>query len=249
MTFDLLFKNFHAWLTNFLTTRMMRTIVEGEKSRETSVDSGVPQGTVLGPIMFLCHINDLPDCVNSSVRLFADDCLLYRTIKKEEDHHTLQTDLKNLEQWANDWGMRFNAKKCYIMSINQKSSKFYELNNHILQEVQDNPYLGLQISNDLKWGIHINNVCNKANATLGFIRRNLRNVPEPCRKTAYISLVRSVMEYGATIWNPYLQGDIDKLERIQNRAVRFIKKDYKSRDPGSVTSMKRELEIDTLEER
>ena len=234
--------NIHTWLTNFLTTRMMRTIVEGEKSRETSVDSGVPQGTVLGPIMFLCHINDLPDCVNSSVRLFADDCLLYRTIK-------IQTDLKNLEQWANDWGMRFNAKKCYIMSINQKSSKFYELNNHILQEVQDNPYLGLQISNDLKWGIHINNVCNKANATLGFIRRNLRNVPEPCRKTAYISLVRSVMEYGATIWNPYLQGDIDKLERIQNRAVRFIKKDYKSRDPGSVTSMKRELEIDTLEER
>ena len=223
--------------------------VEGEKSRETSVDSGVPQGTVLGPIMFLCHINDLPDCVNSSVRLFADDCLLYRTIKKEKDHQTLQTDLNNLEQWANDWGMRFNAKKCYIMSINQKTSKFYELNNHILQEVKDNPYLGLQISNDLKWGIHINNVCNKANATLGFIRRNLRNVPESCRKTAYISLVRSVMEYGATIWNPYLQGDIDKLERIQNRAVRFIKKDYKSRDPGSITSMKKDLEIDTLEER
>ena len=127
------------------------------------------------------------------------------------------------------------------MSINQKTSKFYELDNHILQEVKDNPYLGLQISNDLKWGIHINNVCNKANSTLGFIRRNLRNVPEPCRKTAYISLVRSVMEYGATIWNPYLQGDIDKLERIQNRAVRFIKKDYKSRDPGSITSMKKDL--------
>ena len=90
---------------------------------------------------------------------------------------------------------------------------------------------------------------NKANATLGFIRRNLRNVPESCRKTAYISLVRYVMEYGATIWNPYLQGDIDKLKRIQNRAVRFIKKDYNSRYPGSITSMKKDLEIDTLEER
>jgi hypothetical protein len=65
--------NIHSWLTNFLSTRAMRTIVEGESSKETSVDSWVPQGTVLGPIMFLCHINDLPDCVNSSVRLFADD--------------------------------------------------------------------------------------------------------------------------------------------------------------------------------
>ena len=75
-------------------------IVEGESSKETSVDSGVPHGTVLGPIMFLCHINDLPDCVNSYVRLFADDYLLYRTIKKEEHHFTLQADLKHLEEWA-----------------------------------------------------------------------------------------------------------------------------------------------------
>ena len=125
--------NIHSWLTNFLSTRTMRTIVEGESSKETSVDSGVPQGTVLGPIMFLCHINDLPDCVNSSVRLFADDCLLYRTIKKEEDHLTLQADLKHLEEWANKWGMRFNTKKCYVLSINNKSSRYYQLEKHTLQ--------------------------------------------------------------------------------------------------------------------
>jgi hypothetical protein len=76
----------------------------------------------------------------------------------------------------------------------------YQLEKHTLQEVQDNPYLGLQISNDLKWSIHINNVCKKANATLGFLRRNLRNVPETCRKTTYVTLVRSIMEYGATIF-------------------------------------------------
>ena len=96
----------HAWLTIFLTKRTMKTIVEGEQSRETSVDSGVPQGTVLGPIMFLCHINDLPDCVKSSVRLFADDCLLYRTIKTQEDQAALQKDLENLETWAKNWGMK-----------------------------------------------------------------------------------------------------------------------------------------------
>jgi hypothetical protein len=239
----------HTWLSNFLTQRKMRTIVEGEQSEETSVDSGVPQGTVLGPIMFLCHINDLPDAVTSIVRLFADDCLLYRNIKHQEDHQKLQKDLENLEHWATKWGMRFNAKKCYIMSINQRTSKLYQLNNHILQQVQSNPYLGLEISNDLKWALHINNVTKKANATLGFLRRNLRNVPENCRKTAYIVLVRSIMEYGATIWNPYIKGDIDKLEKIQNRAIRFIKKDYKTRTPGSITKMRKELELDTLEER
>jgi len=115
--------------------------------------------------MFLCHINDLPDAVTSSVRLFANDCLLYRNIKHQEDHQKLQKDLENLEHWATKWGMGLNAKKCYIMSINQCTSKLYELNNHILQQVQSNPYLGLEISNDLKWSLHINNVFNKANAT------------------------------------------------------------------------------------
>ena len=206
----------HTWLRNFLTTRKMRTIVEGETSEETTVDSGVPQGTVLVPLMFLCHINDLPNSITSSVPLFANDCLLYRTINQEDDHQALQKDIKNLEEWANKWGMRFNAKKCYILSINKSSTRLYELNNHILQEVSDNPYLGLQISNDLKWSIHINNVYKKANATLGFLRRNLRNVPENCRKTAaYISLVRSVMEYGATIWNPYLRATLTNWKRYK----------------------------------
>jgi hypothetical protein len=89
-------------------------IVEGETSEETTVDSGVPQGTVLGPLMFLCHVNDLPDSVTSSVRLFADDCLLYHTIKQEDNHQALQKDLKNLEEWANKWGMRFNAKSTKV---------------------------------------------------------------------------------------------------------------------------------------
>ena len=84
--------------------------LEGEYSDEATVDSGVPHGTVMGPILSVCHINDLPNSVNSSVRLFTDDCLLHREINNENDHTTLQNDLKNLEKWASDWGMRFNAK-------------------------------------------------------------------------------------------------------------------------------------------
>ena len=106
----------HSWLSTFLTQRSMKVVLEGESSDAAAVESGVPQGTVLGPILFLCHINDLPSCVESEVRLFADDCLLYRQINTLADHSTLQNDLAKLEQWAQTWGMRFNAKKCYILS-------------------------------------------------------------------------------------------------------------------------------------
>ena len=116
--------------------------MEGEYSDEATVDSGVPHETVLGPILFLCHINDLPNSVKSSVRLFADDCLLHREINNENYHTTLQNDLKNLEKLASDWGMRFNAKKCYILSMNKKSHHYYALSNQILEQVPSNPYLG-----------------------------------------------------------------------------------------------------------
>ena len=97
-----------------------------------------PQGTVLGPLLFLCHINDLPDAVKSTVRLFADDSLLYRHIKIMQDDLTLQRDLQSLETWGKNWRMRFNTKKCYIMSINSKSAYFYQLDSHILQQVPEN---------------------------------------------------------------------------------------------------------------
>ena len=126
----------------------MRAIVEGEHSDDAHVDSGVPQCTALGPLLFLCHINDLPECVKSQVRLFADDCLLYREIKSQQDHQTHQEDLKSLELWADKWGMKFSAKKCYIMSTRQKSSYFYQLDQHILEQIKTNPYSGLNISDD-----------------------------------------------------------------------------------------------------
>ncbi len=162
--------NIKDWLSNFLKCRIMRVVVEGEHSTDAKVDSGVPQGTVLGPLLFLCHINDLPESVTLQVRLFADDCLLYRPIKNATDHHALQDDLAKLEIWAKQWGMKFNAKKCYIMSMKQKSNYFYQLDNHILQQVKSNPYLGLNFTYDLKWSDHISKITSKASSTLGFIR-------------------------------------------------------------------------------
>ena len=113
--------------------------------------------------------------------------------------------------------MSFNAKKCYILSVNtkpQSSSFYYQLNNTILKNVDNNPYLGLLISKDLKWTTHIDKISNKASSTLGFITRNTRKCPMNCRKTAYIALVRSTLEYGSTVWDPYLQKDIARLETV-----------------------------------
>ena len=145
--------------------------------------------------------------------------------------------------------MRFNAKKCYVLSIKKKSNKFYTLNNHILENVPSNPYLGLQIQEDLKWKEHITNVTKKANSTLGFLRRNLQHCPKDCRKIAYTALVRSIMEYGSVIWDPYSKTEIDKLESIQRRGARFICKDYKSREDGCITRMLKELDLPTLQTR
>ena len=109
----------HKWTESFLCTRHMKVVIDGESSEEADVTSGVPQGTVLGPILFLIHINDLPKAVSSSVRLFADDCLLYRRIRTRDDHTRLQKDLESLEKWAKENGMSFNAKKM-LHSIDKK---------------------------------------------------------------------------------------------------------------------------------
>ena len=234
------------WLEMFLTKRHMKVVVDGVSSEPVSVDSGVPQGTVLGPLLFLCHINDLPEAVKSQVRLFADDCLLYRSVKNQSDYITLQNDLQKLEEWGNTWGMRFNASKCYIMSINTKTPYFYQLSNQVLKIVNQNPYLGVLLSDDMKWGGHISKTVKKANSTLAFLRRNLRYCPQSCKRNAYIALVRSKLEYGAVVWDPHLQQDINILERTQRKAARFITRDYRSREPGSMTKMLANLELDPL---
>ena len=239
----------HQWLSAFLTRRYMRLVVKRDHSESVYVESGMHQGTGLGPLLFLCHINDLPDSVSSTVRLFADDCLLYRTIKCMDDHLKLQEDLASLEKWAENWGMRFNARKCYVMSINSKSSYFYSLDNHILKQVLESAYLGLTLTEDLKWGPHIQKITKKANSTMAFLRRNLKMCPRTCRKSACISLAISILDYGAIIWDPYYIKDIDKLERIKRQAARFITEDYKTREKGCITKMLADLELLSLKER
>ena len=157
--------NLLAWIRSFLSSRTQSILIEGHRSREDSVVSGVPQGTVLGPLLFLCFINDLPSVLDpkTAVRLFADDCLIYRSIYSQDDRKQLQRDLDSLGSWGDSWGMRFNTKKCNIMHVgNYNSSHFYQLNSEILKEVKDAKYLGLTITNDMKWSPHISSIASKA---------------------------------------------------------------------------------------
>ena len=167
------------------------------------MDSGVPQGTVLGPIPFLLHINDLPSIVSSKVRLFADDCLIYRQIKSNNDQIELQRDLNLLESWGAKWGMRFNAAKCNIMRVSRMRLPFlysYKLSGQVLDEVKDScKYLGVTISDNLDWSKHITTTTTKANARLSFIKRNLKDCPQKLKEIAYFSLNGTLLICGLRI--------------------------------------------------
>ena len=188
--------NTHTWIEAFLTKRRQRVVVDGECSEWVNVNSGVPQGTALGPLMFLTFINDLPKAArNSFIRLFADDCVLYRQVKSKADCELLQQDLQHLEDWENTWSMSFNADKCNSISITRKKKKIqhsYSLHNQNLEQVKDTRYLGVDLASDLSWKNHIERTCSKANRQLAFLRRNLQIQNTRVKETAYKGLVRPI---------------------------------------------------------
>lgn len=238
------------WIRSFLEDRSQQVVVNGTSSKPAPVLSGVPQGTVLGPILFLIYINDITEGIRSKLRLFADDALLYCPIKTEADHVQLQQDLKTLENWAEKWDMKFNAKKCYIMSNKRqgaKSTRLYSLCDTILETVHNIHYLGVLINDDMSFTAQVDTISAKASRTLGFLKRNLKNCPEELRKTAFTTMCRPVLEYAAPVWDPHLAGDVAKLEKVQRRGARFVKNDY--RRTSSVTTMLEDLQWVPLKER
>ena len=240
-----------TWMRSWLTHRTQQVLLEGAHSRRCVVRSGVPQGTVLGPLCFLLYVNDIGNDISSNLKLFADDTLLYGLIHNDQDAIELQRDLDKLTKWAQIWQMGFNPSKCYVLRIHRSKHPIiydYRLSGHTLEAVDHQTYLGITITETLSWKTHILNVKNKANKTLGFIKRNLHICPEKVKKQAYTTLVRPTLEYGCAAWDPYRQYQINSLESVQRRAARFVTRTH-GREPGCVTRALNHLQWQTLEHR
>ena len=134
------------------------------------------------------------------------------------------------------WQMNFNPEKCYVIHVTKMKIplKFdYLLHSHILQPVDNSKYLDVTISNDRDWGPHINDITTKANKTLGFLRRNMKNCTRKVKTLTYTSLVRPVVEYSSLVWNPSKNQQISEVEQIQRKAARYVFNDYRDRSPGA----------------
>ena len=239
-----------SWVRAFLGSRSQQVVIDGEESESIPVTSGVPQGSVLGPILFLIYINDLPDEVRSQVRLFADDTALYLTMESEDDGSALQNDLDILSVWETRWDMEFNPSKCQVVHVSGSKrpvKRDYILHGQVLESVTCAKYLGVDISGSLTWNSHIDRIASTANRTLGFIRRNIKTKMPKVRETAYNTLVRPQLEYASAVWDPHNKGRISQIEQVQRRAARWTVNNFARQ--ASVTRIVQDLGWRTLDQR
>ena len=219
-----------AWVRAFLGGRKQTVVLEGETSNSIPVTSGVPQGSVLGPILFLVYINDLPESITSQVRLFADDTAIYLTINdRQTDNTTLQKDLDTLQDWSKQWDMSFNPTKCQVIQTTKAKSPIptsYTLHGQTLETVSSARYLGVDISSNLSWNTHVERVATNANRTLGFLKRNIKCKSRKIRECTYSSLIRPQLEYASSVWDPHTRSNIDRIEMVQRRAARWTLGEY-----------------------
>ena len=212
------------WIRQFLIGRRQRVAVAGTFSSWMDVLSGVPQGSVLGPILFVCYINDMPDVVKSFVYMYADDSKIFRKVNFAYESECLQRDLDHLQEWEDKWQLRFNVDKCKVMHLGGRHNNHakYFMKGRVLEETVEEKDLGVWISNDLKFTTHIAKSVSKANQILGLIRRSFTYLDCELMRLLFTALVRPHLEYGNVVWHPYLQKDIQMLERVQHRATRMV---------------------------
>ena len=235
------------WIQDFLTNRKQRVIRKGASSGERQVTSGVPQGSVLGPTLFLIYINDLPTAVSCQVSLYADDTLLYQEVTSENDVRTFQSNIDAVHKWSKRWHMPFNETKCQAMSFGGDDLKPpYRLGDVLLTWVSETKYLGVTIQSDLKFDKHIAEKTQKARKILGAIKHTLFDAPKDARLLAYTSLCRPILEYADTVWDPTNKQTMHSIEMIQNNAVRYIER-LKGRE--SVSEARDRLQLKSLADR
>ena len=216
-----------AWIQDFLQGRQQRVIYNDEASEWTHVMSGVPQGSVLGPTLFILYVMDIPEVIGSNVDMFADDTKIYRVVRNDSDAELLQKDINNLVEWSNKWMMKFNVSKCKHMRISRNSQDpeyFMDGGNGLqrLESIDKEKDLGVYVSNNMKVGNQCTEAANKANRALGLVNRTFKYHNPRSFTNLYKSYVRPHLEFAVQTWSPYLKKDIRILEKVQRRATRLI---------------------------
>jgi hypothetical protein len=224
-------KEIIQWIKAFLCKRRQRVKINGYFSVWREVFSGIPQGSILGPILFIIFINDLVDVcgISSELFLYADDAKLFKHIRDTVDTNALQNDLDKFKQWSDRWLLKLNPKKCRVVSYGRRTvidSDYTIMDSNSatkLQRQQDIKDLGVVFDSHLKFDIHINEKVNRAYSILGIIKRNFNNISKEVFLLLYKTLVRSHLEYANTVWNPYRQQLVELIEKVQKRATKLIK--------------------------
>lgn len=211
------------WLTDWLSDRQQRVVINGKESTWHNVNSGVPQGSVLGPVLFIIYINDIDERISCKISKFADDTKITSKVTSVSQWQKLQCDLDKLTSWAETWQMKFNIEKCKVLHIgNDNVQARYVMNNVQLSSTAKEKDLGVVVSKDLKPSQHCTETVKTANKLVGFIERTFEFKSEKVILALYNSLVRPHLEYCVQFWSPYYKKDIEKLEKIQRRVTKMI---------------------------
>jgi hypothetical protein len=217
-----------GFIDSFLSDRRQAVRVNGTMSQWRPVLSGIPQGTVLGPILFSLFVSDIPSMVNNIISLFADDTKIYTTICNEDSHINLAEDLQKLQEWTQKMHMKFNITKCKVLHLGKNNPRrTYRMTDHegSLKDISSTSHekdLGVTIDNDLKFSTHIQTAVNKANRTLGCLRHTFKHMNKDIFVSLYKAMVRPHLEYASSVWSPSLKRDMDSIEQVQRRATRLI---------------------------
>ena len=197
--------------------------VRGEVSEWAPVTSGIPQGSVLGPTLFIIFINDLPADLSCEVQLFADDAKVYSSAGDREGQCNLQEDLNKLRAWSEKWLLPFNTAKCSTLHLGATNTRhIYYMGVHELAQSSFEQDLGVFVDEELKFRKHASVAVLKANKILGAINRSFLHLDDHTLPLLYKSLVRPHIEYANIVWGPFNKADQVLVERVQRRATRMV---------------------------